>query len=265
VADWWNEQICKPCDDGMCVRDDELRVEGIKSRRKRSRIMSEEIDGYLTPDQIMDRIRYHKGVVGKPHKSENCHKPPGGETCAVSDLERLIATGKKYGTIYADPPWQYSNQSTRAATDNHYETLAPNQIAEIPIQSLAADRAHLHLWTTNAFLFECPKILEAWGFEYKGVFVWVKNQMGIGNYWRVSHELMVLGVRGGLRFFDNSQVSWICTDRTKHSVKPEEVAARIEKVSPGPYLELFGRRTRDNWTVWGNEIERTLFNEAAFG
>lgn len=192
-------------------------------------------------------------------------KPKGPfETCAISDLQRLIDTGKKFGTIYADPPWKYSNQATRASTDKHYETMTPEEIAELPIKSLAAEKAHLHLWTTNAFLFECPKIFDAWGFEYKGIFVWTKKQMGIGNYWRVSHEFLVLGVRETLRFYDNSQMSWIATDRTKHSVKPERVAEIIEKVSPGPYLELFGRRTRDHWTVWGDEIERTLFNEAAF-
>jgi len=59
-------------------------------------------------------------------------------------------------------------------------------------------------------------------------------------------------------------MSWLSHSRTKHSKKPEEVARVIEKVSPGPYLELFGRETRNNWTVWGNEIERTLFNAGAF-
>ena len=75
---------------------------------------------------------------------------------------------------------------------------------------------------------------------------------------------MVLGVKGGLTFQDRSQMSWLAADRTKHSTKPEEVAGIIEKVSPGPYLELFGRKTRKDWTVWGDEIERTLFNENAF-
>ena len=187
------------------------------------------------------------------------------ETCAVSDLDRLIEHEKKFGTIYCDPPWKYSNQATRSCTDDHYETMTPDEIAALPIENLAKEKAHLHLWTTNAFLFECPKIFEAWGFEYKGVFVWVKPRMGIGNYWRVSHEFLLLGVRGGLRFYDQAQMSWLHIESKGHSQKPEAIAEIIEKVSPGPYLELFGRRTRENWTVWGNEIERTFFNAAAFG
>jgi len=190
---------------------------------------------------------------------------PTPDACAVSDLQTLVDSGKKFGTIYADPPWAYNNQATRASTDNHYETMSIESIAALPIADLTSEQAHLHLWTTNAFLFECPKILESWGFEYKGVFVWVKPQIGIGNYWRVSHEFMVLGVKGGLTFLNKAQPSWIEYGRTQHSVKPEKVAEIIEKTSPGPYLELFGRRTRLGWVTWGNEIERTLFNEAAFG
>jgi len=183
---------------------------------------------------------------------------------AICSLESLIADGSKFGTIYADPPWRYGNQGTRAATDNHYVTMTPAEIAALPIASLAAEQAHLHLWTTNAFLFDSKAIIEAWGFEYKSVFVWVKPQMGIGNYWRVSHELMLLGVRGGLTFPDKNMKSWIEASRTKHSSKPAEIRKLIERASPGPRLELFGRQTSPGWTVWGNEIEKTLFNGEAF-
>lgn len=251
----WTDQ----CKIDACTQIDR-RKEQLGGVRKTLRHLSKESG---IPYNTLKRWYYPPSVV----KNDNTLPKPDKsafETCANSDLERLIKAGKKFGTIYADPPWKYSNQATRAATDNHYQTLTPEEIAALPIQEIVKDQAHLHLWTTNAFLFECPKILEAWGFEYKGVFVWVKNQMGIGNYWRVSHEFMILGVRGGLRFFDNSQMSWVLTNRTKHSTKPEIVANTIEKISPGPYLELFGRQTRENWTVWGDEIEKTLFNEAAF-
>jgi len=189
------------------------------------------------------------------------------ETCTLSDFNDLVVSGQKFGTIYADPPWMYSNQATRSSTSGVYKSgewgMPLDELAALPIPELTAEQAHLHLWTTNAFLPDALKIIEAWGFEYKGVFVWVKDQMGIGNYWRVSHEFLLLGVKGGLRFKDKSQKSWIKAPRTKHSVKPDAVAGIIEKVSPGPYLELFARRTRPDWTVWGNEIERTIFNDQA--
>jgi N6-adenosine-specific RNA methylase IME4 len=256
-------QGCEVCNAGLCVRFDELMSEG-KSQRSAAKILENEqkrtLGEVIYPASAL-RNRYANNKLKTKKVVENL---PKKETCATPDLQSLIDAGKKFSTIYADPPWQYSNQGTRAATNNHYDTMSIDDIAALPIASLVADHAHLHLWTTNAFLFDAKGIMEAWGFQYKSCFIWVKPQMGIGNYWRVSHEFMLLGVRGSCPFMDRSQMSWAAIDRTKHSAKPEVVAQKIEKTSPGPYLELFGRQTREGWTVWGNEIEKTLFNDAAF-
>lgn len=174
----------------------------------------------------------------------------------VSDLGKLA--GKTFGCIYADPPWKYGNQATRAATSNHYEALTVEQICALPVRELAAEKCHLHLWTTNGFLFECPRIFEAWGFEFKSSFVWVKPQMGIGNYWRCSHEILLLAVRGGLTAQDKGQKSWAACPRGEHSAKPDIIREAVEKLSPGPYLELFGRGPRDRWTVFGNQVSEAM-------
>lgn len=178
-----------------------------------------------------------------------------------SDLLTPVEQGKKFGTIYADPPWLYANQATRAAAGNHYEGMTVEEICALPIPQLVADDAHLHLWTTNAYLFECPKIFEAWGFEFKSTFVWVKSQMGMGNYWRNSHELLLTGIRGDAkRFMDRGLQSWLACARGAHSGKPEQVRSMIEKASPGPFLELFARREAEGWEVWGNQIEQNIFS-----
>ncbi len=133
------------------------------------------------------------------------------------------------------------------------------EIAALPIPQLSADKSHLHLWTTNAFILEALRLVEHWGFKFEDMFVWVKPQLGLGNYWRVSHESMLLGVKGGLPFPPNTEIrSWIKAPRTKHSRKPPEVRALIEQVSPPPRLELFARELHKGWTVWGNEVEPTL-------
>lgn len=183
-------------------------------------------------------------------------------TCRITDLHALVQAGYQFSTIYADPPWQYDNQGTRAATDNHYHTLSVADIAALPVAQLATANSHLHLWTTNAFLFEAKTILEAWDFEYKGMVLWVKEKLGIGNYWRVSHEFLLLGVRGQCPFLDRSQRSWVAADRLSHSTKPEVFRRMIETVSPPPRLELFGRRLSQGWVVFGNEIEHGLFDQA---
>lgn len=173
----------------------------------------------------------------------------------VENLTKLLERGDKFGTIYADPPWQYANQGTRAATDNHYRTMTTAEICALPIKSLAADDAHLHLWTTNGFLFDCPQIFEAWGFEYRSSFIWVKPQMGIGNYWRNSHEILLTAIRGDAkRFGDTSLRSWLECDRGAHSAKPEEIRSMIERASPGPRLELFSRKRVEGWVTWGDGV-----------
>lgn len=175
------------------------------------------------------------------------------------NLANMIQFGQKFGTIYADPPWSYDNVATRSSAEDLYETMSVEDICSLPVRELVADRAHLHLWTTNAFLFESKSVMEAWGFEYKSAFIWIKNGIGMGNYWRVTHEFLLLGVRGSCTFADKSLVSWLYNDRGEHSAKPEKVRMMIEKASPGPYLELFGRRAVEGWTVWGDQVQEDLF------
>ena len=181
------------------------------------------------------------------------------QTQNIDDLNLLVEQGRQFGTIYADPPWPYGNQGTRAATRNHYKAhadLTVKDICDLPVAKLAAAAAHCHLWTTNGFLREAFDVLAAWGFTYKSCFIWVKPDFGIGNYWRVGHEFMLFGIKGAAPFADHSQQSWIYQQAGEHSAKPAKVRRIIERCSPGPWLELFGRHEADNWTVWGNEIER---------
>jgi N6-adenosine-specific RNA methylase IME4 len=139
--------------------------------------------------------------------------------------------------------------------------MTVDELCALPVRDIVADDAHLHLWTTNAFLFECPRIFAAWGFEFRSSFIWVKTQMGIGNYWRNSHEFMLTAIRGDAkRFNDRSLMSWLECDRGLHSAKPEQVRHFIERASPGPYLEMFARSGAPNWTVWGNQIPGNLLD-----
>lgn len=202
--------------------------------------------------------------AAKQHKAQNDATPyeaPSTDNGIVGNLRDLIAAGRKFRTIYADPPWRYGNQATRASTDNHYGTMTVEEICAEPVAELVEDDAHLHLWTTNAFLPESFRVMEAWGFEYKSVFVWCKPQMGIGNYWRVSHEFMLFGIRGKQPFRARDEMSWAEIDRTEHSAKPDPIRLKVEKVSPGPYLEMYGRvyMPGSPWTVYGNQVNRRLF------
>jgi N6-adenosine-specific RNA methylase IME4 len=174
----------------------------------------------------------------------------------VDSLAPLVAAGRRFGCIYADPPWRYGNQATRAATDNHYPTMTVEEIAALPVGDLAAPQSHLWLWTTTAFLEDALGLIRTWGFEFKSDYVWVKPQYGLGNYLRKAHEYLLLGVRGGLVGRAKDVRSWGEFERGGHSAKPERIRTGVvEAISPGPYLELFGRKTVPGWTVGGNQIE----------
>lgn len=156
-----------------------------------------------------------------------------------------------YRTIVADPPWRYGNSATRGAAEDHYETLTLEAICDLDIP--AADDAHLYLWTTNAFLRDAFDVVDAWGFIYKTCLTWVKPQIGMGNYFRNSTEHVLFGLKGKLPTERNDVPTSFEDRRGKHSAKPDSFLDLVETCSPGPYLEMFARRRRMGWDVWGAE------------
>lgn len=187
---------------------------------------------------------------------------------AAKDFQKKY-TNTKYATILADPPWQFQNKTGKAAPEHkrlsRYSTLTLQEIVDIPVQSVAADHAHLYLWVPNALLMEGLKVMVAWGFQYKTHIVWHKirkdgepDGRGVGFYFRNTTELLLFGIRGKMRTLKpgRTQVNIIKTRKREHSRKPDEQYTLIESCSPGPYLELFARNTRENWDAWGNEAEK---------
>jgi N6-adenosine-specific RNA methylase IME4 len=172
----------------------------------------------------------------------------------IDQLWQLAASGQRFGTIYCDPPWRYEKCGKKGAALTHYNTMRLEEIAEIPVYSLSKRRSHLHLWTTTSFLKEALWLMEKWGFDYKSQLIWCKPTLGTGNYYRVSHEILLLGARGRLPFEDHSIKSWQVCSRGRHSEKPHFFRELIEKASPLPRLELFAREVRDGWTVFGDEF-----------
>lgn len=239
---------------------EQIGVDRVDSHRWQSlaSLPESDFDGYLSECRANGHDITTAGAMllaktKRKEEKQRAAQATDSDECTIVSLDAMVAGGVKFGCIYADPPWQYGNQATRAATDNHYQTMPLDDICALPIAAIAADESHLHLWTTNGFLPDAFKVMEAWGFEYKSVMVWAKTQLGIGNYWRVSHEFLLLGVRGDLVFPQSDRPrSWIEAPRGKHSAKPEIFRQLIEKVSPQPRIELFGRKVSPGWTVWGN-------------
>jgi len=161
---------------------------------------------------------------------------------------------KLYKTILADPPWDIQQKSHMGAI-MHYSLMTLEQIKNMPIADLSETNAHIWLWVTNRALRHGYDVLEAWGFTPQSIFTWVKPRMGLGNYLRNATEHVLFGTRGKAPVLFKAQPSWGFFPVQDHSHKPEELHKIIERVSPGPYLELFARRHQPGWDVWGNEID----------
>ena len=177
----------------------------------------------------------------------------------------------KYGVILADPPWGYSRNNGSGVAENHYTTMTRPELLQMPVEALAQDDAIMLMWTTWAFLPFALTLVDSWGFAYKTGMPWIKIRdiavdlwgethikphWGVGFWTRACTEILLINVRGVV----NSPVDpplGLMGDRFEHSRKPETVYEYAELFS-GPYLELFARRPRPGWSVWGNEVESNV-------
>lgn len=197
-------------------------------------------------------------------------------TFSTSELVAVAESGETYGAIYADPPWSfkvYSGKGKSRSAENHYATMDLAEIASLGqhVSRLASKDCALFLWAVMPQLPEALRIIEAWGFTYKTcAFTWVKrNKLGTGfavgmGYWtRSNAEICLLATKGSPKRLAMDVEQLVIASRGAHSSKPSIVSERIERLVGGPYLEMFGRRQRLGWTVWGNEIGSDLFDPEA--
>jgi N6-adenosine-specific RNA methylase IME4 len=187
-------------------------------------------------------------------------------SAAGKDLLSFV-DGSQFGTILADPPWQFQNRTGKVAPEHkrlsRYGTMTLDDIKELPVRQIAAPTSHLYLWVPNALLPDGIAVMQAWGFQYKSNIVWHKirkdggsDGRGVGFYFRNVTELVLFGVRGkNARTLKpgRTQVNYMSSRKREHSRKPDEQYKLIESCSPGPFLELFARGDRKNWVNWGNQ------------
>jgi N6-adenosine-specific RNA methylase IME4 len=192
----------------------------------------------------------------------------------AQDLAALAASGAKFSIIYPDPPWEfevYSGKGKQRSAERYYDTMMLGEIKAMSslIAKLAATDCTLLLWTSWPHLVEALEVIKAWGFTYTGLgFEWIKTTPsaksitldGKGLHWglgygaRANSEFVLRASKGAPQRLDEGIHSIVIAPAGAHSEKPEEVAGRIERLYPGPYLELFARKIRPGWTVWGNEV-----------
>lgn len=185
----------------------------------------------------------------------------------------------KCRVLYADPPWAFGDKLPgpgRGAV-KHYDVMGDGKggvdaICRFPLPTLEDDGL-LFLWRVSSQPEEALRVMRAWGFTPKSEIVWVKTKNGViyqeemsvediglafgmGRYVRLCHEVCLIGARGKAASIiqDHAVRSVFFAPLSTHSSKPVEMYGLIERLSPGPYVELFARQRRPGWVQYGNEL-----------
>jgi len=193
----------------------------------------------------------------------------------------------RYSVIVVDPPWSYGSDTGRPnrTAEAHYDTLGNagkevNRrtgagveaiIEQTPVATLAADHAHLYLWTTNPKLPFAFRVMEAWGFVYKTTLTWVKTKRdggvhggGMGWFFRGATEHVLFGVRGHKPIPSSlRRPNVVLAETGEHSEKPAEFYELLRGLYPPDerMIDVYARKAHDRFDAWGNEAPVTAQEE----
>lgn len=177
-----------------------------------------------------------------------------------------------YATIVADPPWDHSDgwppftprwnpsDEARGRRRLAYSVMAVEEITALPVADLAGPNAHLYLWTTNRYIEAAYDIARAWGFRPSQLLTWCKAPKGIGpgGAFAQTTEHVLFARRGKLAPQERANSTWFAAKRGAPSAKPAAFLDLVERVSPGPRIELFARAQRLGWDSWGWGYEKAV-------
>jgi len=151
------------------------------------------------------------------------------------DLVSRVHKGEvpPFGSILINPP---------------YAAVKWERLLALPIQELAASKAHLHIWVSERYRREVHDLLTHWGFKHRSALIWLSaKKLHKGSYYEECHETLLFASRGNLPMNDVLK-SWMTEAKNGH--KNEDVRDQVQLVSPGPWLELFGvEKSIKGWTI----------------
>lgn len=179
----------------------------------------------------------------------------------------------KFTCLVADPPWKLdTGPDTFAGTGEsghdalEYKQMSIEKIANLKagrsVADLAAENAHLYLWTTNKYLEASYSIARAWDFKPSVLLTWCKKPrgVGLGDTFRLTTEFVLFCRRGNLPHRKIIPTTWFEWPRGRHSAKPDEFYQLVESVTPSQWpersdrIDIFARKDREGWMVWGDEV-----------
>lgn len=192
-----------------------------------------------------------------------------------------------FKTAIIDPPWAYDSVSAHEKMTGYatqqYPVLSEDRLLALPVDEIMdKEEAYIFLWTTGPFAELGYRLLRHWNFVPITQLCWYKNTgLGVGYWFRGDHETVLVAARENAPSISTGERSLFASPRLGHSRKPDTVHEIIEKLReprrserkkkdgsvstrsiptsfPGPYLELFGRKSRPNWVVLGNAVDQPI-------
>ena len=178
----------------------------------------------------------------------------------------------KYATVVIDPPWTMgpfgfvtpgATRANRGRNDLQtvkYRTMSIEDIAALPVHDVLADDALVFCWVVNRYMPYVYTIMAEWGVAYSYTMTWVKPggiQTPVTPAFNA--EWCIVGRKGKPQYHETKAFTtanyW---PREGHSAKPEGFYDLLRRVTPGPRLDVFGRRRIAGFDSWGNEAPEGL-------
>jgi N6-adenosine-specific RNA methylase IME4 len=169
-------------------------------------------------------------------------------------------SGLRFDLIVSDPPWPMRKTGKRISRPNQdtcldYPTMSLSEIRDMDVAGCADDNSVLFLWATHSFLRSAFDVMDSYGFRYQRTLTWDKGN-GIclcGFHHRT--EFCLFGYRGKIEVFPRRKtIPTVFSGKSeRHSAKPDEFYKMVEPLGSNR-LDIFARKHRKGWTVWGNEV-----------
>lgn len=210
-----------------------------------------ENDDIVSRSLVLEKVKQKK----REEKEEKRESERRENAIKIEQLQTPLEAKGLFQTIVIDPPWDWNdegdiNQFGRTKPD--YKTMPVEEIEQLPIAKIADKNCHLYLWVTNRSLPKAFRLIDAWGFRYITCITWVKPSIGVGNYFRGDTEQILFCVKGDQPLKRHDVGTHFLAPRgDRHSAKPDEFYRLVESCSYAPYIDIFGRKSRENWAVWG--------------
>jgi N6-adenosine-specific RNA methylase IME4 len=220
---------------------------------------SEEVKAKLSTGEVSINAAYQD--IKKEEKKEERIKviQEQIEQIEKGDLPELKGL---FDVVSVDPPWNYEGKTDKITSfdsvarrsANPYPEMSTDDIKKIKLPLM--DNAVVLLWTTHKFLPDAFEILKEWNLDYKATLVWNKEKMGMGAWFRMQCEFCLVAIKGK-PYWDNTKYRDIFKEqRRQHSRKPDTFFDMINKITLGRKLDYFSRESRNEWEVFGNDINK---------